>query len=135
MDTIYSASTTYNFTMSVSALAQPGLDTLSAQLFGREVSSGTPLTTTSESFDFWTVQVRPSVSVDSIFLSDTLLSTGQQDVIGTIVLSNATGIYRASAQIDNIAITFSQGSDTNIAIARQTPPNIPFQLTQTRRPY
>jgi len=122
--------TTYNFTMDVTGAAQLGLDTLSAQLFGQEVSSGTLDSTTAESFDFWTVQERPIVSIDSIFLSDTLLSTGQQDVTGTIVLSNAAGTDRADARIDSIAITFVQGSDTNFTIASQTPPIIPFDLSE-----
>ncbi|MEJ2054227.1 MAG: Ig-like domain-containing protein, partial [Calditrichaceae bacterium] len=123
----------FQIPVTVNTDAQTGLDSVYASTNFTQLQSGDMFTITRQDInDQWNVQLRPSVSIDSVRIEPKLVSTGQTGLTGSVFVSNASGANRAGAQIDTVNFTVSSGgadATDQFDISRFSTPALP-QLIQ-----
>jgi hypothetical protein len=122
----------FHIPVSIQAGAQTGPDTMYVTLNITETVGGSTYNVSDPTVnDQWTVQIRPLVTIDSVRINPEQASAGQQNLTGSVYLSNASGQYRAEAQVDTVALNFllgAQNENDEFNITRQLTPTLPLIL-------
>ena len=93
--------------MDVNGIAVSGPDTVDARLVATEVLTGNPFVINGAVNPHqWLVQDRPLVVMDSVTVTPKIASAGQQNLSGRVIITNQTGVYRATARLDSVDINF-----------------------------
>ncbi|MBN2709356.1 MAG: Ig-like domain-containing protein [Calditrichaceae bacterium] len=81
--------------------------------------------------DSWIVLQRPNVHINNVSINPVTASTGQTGLVGSVFVSNESGVYRADAFIDSVQLQMLySGTDysNQFTITRQSAPSLPLAL-------
>jgi hypothetical protein len=125
----------FQLSYDVAGSVTEGPDTFYASIVFREQNGAAPQQTyhNGNIKGSWTVQLRPSIVIDSVSIRPSVVSVGQSNIRGLVYLKNETGNFRAAAQIDSAYLTLFNGlSDESgqFEINRISTPTIPHLVPE-----
>ncbi|MHB2153751.1 Ig-like domain-containing protein [Calditrichota bacterium GD2] len=123
---------TYTVPIDVNSTATAGPDTFWAVVDVNEPATGRNYTIEDPNVnDNWVVQLRPDVVIRKVIVSPDTASTGQQNLIASVWVSNEQAAYRADARINSVNLTFrkdGEPSNDQFTITRSNEPSLPIVL-------
>ncbi len=122
----------FDVPVTVTNSAQTGLDTISATLNITESVTGANFDVADSTInDSWTVQLRPTVLIDSVKVSPAVASSGQTGLLASVYVRNSSGAFVANADVDSVDLVMKLGGvdrSDQFSIIRKGVPALPNTL-------